>query len=104
MVALTACASRRPPPLPRVATDLPDRFLEVLLDAAGSETTAEPTGNLVCRTPIVDPRHGLHLELQRSTNGVGDYAVETGRYGVRAGELLRVDCATGRAIGIVSAR
>jgi hypothetical protein len=33
----------------------------------------------------------------------GDYAVEPpGRYGVGPGELLRLDCVSGRALGIVS--
>jgi hypothetical protein len=32
----------------------------------------------------------------------GDYAVNpAGRYGVRENQLLRVDCRTGQAIGIV---
>lgn len=50
---------------------------------------------------MIDPRDGTELRLVRSQAGRGDYAVPTGRYDVAAGELLRLDCRTGEAIGIV---
>lgn len=70
-----------------------------------------PSGAL-CRNPIRDPRDDTLLHLARSSYQPaegprlpagyrGDYRVDPGRYGVRAGELLRIDCITGRAIGIV---
>jgi hypothetical protein len=38
----------------------------------------------------------------RSQEGTrGDYEVPESRYGVGAGDLLRVDCTTNRGIGIV---
>jgi hypothetical protein len=50
---------------------------------------------------MVDPRTGLRLVLERSESGHGDYAVPAGRYGVEPGHLLRLDCATGKTLGIV---
>jgi hypothetical protein len=101
VLAAAACAGRLPPPLPRPLQDGPDHFLEIVYDAKGVETTAEPRGDGTCRSPLVDPRNGLHLTLERSSAGQGDYSVEAGRYGVRAGERVRIECATGRAVGIV---
>ena len=49
----------------------------------------------------LSPRHVI--ALQRSAAGRGDYAVEPGNYGVKAGERVRIECATGRAVGIVRA-
>ena len=98
-----ACGHRLPPPLPRPLVDGPDRFLVIVFDAQGVEKTEEPRGDGACRSPMVDPRTGLHLALQRSAAGRGDYAVEPGNYGVKAGERVRIECATGRAVGIVRA-
>ena len=60
-----------------------------------------------CRNPLVDPRNGRALNLVRSKDGLGDYSVlgsqyelETA-YGVDPRHLLRIDCATGKALGIV---
>ena len=50
---------------------------------------------------LVDPRNGNRLRLIRSLHGVGDYEVPPDAYGVRPGELLRVDSVTGTAAGIV---
>jgi hypothetical protein len=98
-LALAACAhggaSLLDDAAARPATDLPERFAsDALTPAAG----AEPA----CRNPLLDPRDGTRLVLVRSTAGTrGDYEAPAGRYGVGPGELLRVDCATGAAIGIV---
>jgi hypothetical protein len=50
---------------------------------------------------MIDPRDHTRLTLIRSAGGVGDYEAPPGRYGVQEGELLRLECATGRVIGIV---
>jgi hypothetical protein len=83
----------------RQAQDTPARF-----------TTADGTLPLPddgCRVTIIDPRDQTSLRLARSAQfGMshrGDYEVPVSRYGVQQGELLRVDCATGEAIGIVRA-
>lgn len=58
-----------------------------------------------CRSPMVDPRDQTQLRLVRSApfgnEHRGDYQVPEGRYGVREGELLRINCETGQVIGIV---
>ncbi|HTR20696.1 MAG TPA: hypothetical protein VMH88_07570 [Gemmatimonadales bacterium] len=83
----------------RGAYDLPIRFV--------TDTTVFPAGSSGCPVTWFDPRDHHALRLTQSgrddTGGYrGDYLVTpTGRYGVRAGELLRVDCANGRAVGIV---
>jgi hypothetical protein len=55
---------------------------------------------------MVDPRTRTLLTLRRSADGKGDYRVEpdTGdgkTYGIRSRQLVRIDCATGKALGIV---
>lgn len=82
----------------RTAGDVPGRFLVGL---SGSDAVAEPTPGDACRNPMVDPRDGTRLRLVRSSGTRGDYAVPAGRYGVGGGELLRLDCATGEAVGVV---
>jgi hypothetical protein len=62
---------------------------------------AAPASGSTCRNPGTDPRDGTRIVLVRSQGGRGDYAVPTGRYGVARDELLRVDCASGRPVGIV---
>jgi hypothetical protein len=54
-----------------------------------------------CYNPLIDPRDQTRLQLIRSEGGHGDYAVPPGRYGVEPAFLLRVNCSTGVAIGIV---
>jgi hypothetical protein len=74
----------------RLASDVPDFFrFERPLDPA------------YCLSPATDPSDGTRLTLERSRDGRGDYAVQPGRYGARADELLRISCATGRPIGLV---
>ncbi len=60
-----------------------------------------PLDREVCRSPAIDPRDDARLPLVRSRDGRGDYEVAGGRYGARPDELLRISCATGRAIGFV---
>lgn len=91
---------------PRAASGTPDYFLVGTIEPGGSLTDPQP--NAGCRNPMVDRRDGTRLTLVRSQSRdggeIGDYAVPEQHYGVRAGELLRLDCSTGRTIGIVPGR
>jgi hypothetical protein len=86
----------------RPARDVPERFV----------LAGEPVGAAVrhtlpgsgCRSPLVDPRDGSVMRLVHSGASVGDYEVPAGRYGVGPSERLRLDCNTGRVIGIVPQR
>lgn len=81
----------------RFAQDTPVHFVTVE-GAAGVANT--------CASPLIDPRDQTRLRLVRSgsvgESHRGDYAVEDGRYGVRPGELLRIDCGSGQPLGIVA--
>jgi hypothetical protein len=82
------------------ATDVPARF-QVLDAASGARRDVGP--GPACANPLVDPRDGTELRLDRSGDGQGDYAVASpARYGLAADELLRVDCRTGAPLGKVS--
>ena len=87
----------------RAAFDTPGRFLVGSVDPAGVLTQPQRDG--ACRNPMVDPRDGTRLRLVQSRRDgddqIGDYEPPEGRYGVRPGELLRLNCGTGEAIGIV---
>ncbi|HSN55915.1 MAG TPA: hypothetical protein VLT32_14680 [Candidatus Sulfomarinibacteraceae bacterium] len=83
----------------RPAADAPDRFL---VGSWESADTAEPSGDAACSSPMVDPRDGTRLRLVRSSDGEGDYEVPPGRYGVGPGESLRLDCRSGRPVGVVA--
>lgn len=76
------------------AIDTPEQFTDLF--------GALLPGDGVCLSPIVDPVTLVHISLIRSLPGVGDYEVRPGLYGAIASELLRVDCRTGRAMGLVS--
>jgi hypothetical protein len=80
----------------RPAQGAPERF--VLADSTA--ITGTP-GAALCHSPIVDPRTGARLTMERAYHGNGDYSVPAGSYGIGSGELLRVDCANGQPIGIV---
>lgn len=58
-------------------------------------------GNKVCRSPLTDPRTGAEITFLRASWPFADFEVPIGRYGVNSGELLRVNCKTGEAVGIV---
>jgi hypothetical protein len=105
--ALVACASGRGSMAGGIvaeAKDLPDHFMVSVSGLAQSE---EPKAGEGCRNPMVDPRNGTELNLMRSKDGIGDYQVlgeqysAGSRYGVDSRHYLRVDCATGKALGIV---
>lgn len=82
----------------READDAPDHFLVGL---PSSTETMEPSAGDGCRSPMVDPRDETRLTLVRSGSDLGDYEVPLGHYGIGRGELLRLECSTGRAIGVV---
>lgn len=48
-----------------------------------------------------DPRNNTEIKKVRAANGQADYKVPNGRYGVGTHQLLRLDCNTGRPLGIV---
>lgn len=108
MVAFAGCASGRSSmagPVVAEAKNLPDHFMVAATGIASSE---EPKPGEGCRNPMVDPRDGTPLHLVRSKDGKGDYQVldrdyelKTA-YGVDSQHLLRLDCATGKALGIVN--
>jgi hypothetical protein len=77
--------------------------LRAPIDPPDNFTTPDPSG-AACRSPMTDPRDGTTLRLVWSSGGLGEYEVPKGRYGVGADEVLRVDCASGKAIGIVKRR
>jgi len=83
-----------PDRIDRLATDTPEMFMR--------DNGAPIRGN-TCLTPLVDPRDNSRVELVRSIPVHGDYRVAAGKYGVSGNELLRIDCTTGRTVGIVRA-
>jgi len=91
------CATTAAPAVVGPAADTPDRFLVIEGDLSRPARASEG-----CRNPMVDPRDGTRLTLIRSASGQGDYSVPTGRYGVSDGALLRLNCATGEVVGVVS--
>jgi hypothetical protein len=93
------CASVGSPALRGAATDAPERFL--LLDAATGQASPIPA-DATCESPLVDPRDGTKLTMERASGGMGDYSATNGKYGLAEDELLRVDCSTGVATGRVS--
>jgi hypothetical protein len=78
------------------AIDVPTHFLIL---GRGNKTEEPAPGQ--CRSPMIDPRDGTRIVLVRSMEGRAYYRVPAGRYGVRPGELLLVECGTGRVIGVV---
>jgi hypothetical protein len=100
---LAACgqsSSGFPSPTPLSAgTDLPAQFEPPPGFARLSLTDTLP-GN-ACLSPMHDPRNNTEIRMVRAANGQADYKVPDGRYGVGAHQLLRLDCNTGRPLGIV---
>ena len=107
LLALSGCASSHGSiegPVVAQAKNLPDHFMVAVSGVAQKE---EPKPGEGCRNPMVDPRNGTALNLMRSKDGIGDYQVLgqqyelDSSYGVDPRHLLRIDCATGKALGIV---
>lgn len=104
-LALSGCGlggspSTVSPRVRRPATDTPERFNPPATHAY--ITPADTLPGSGCLSPLTDPRSGAKLVLHDSANGIGDYSTPPGAYDVRPGELLRVDCNTGKALGIVN--
>ena len=103
MIVAAGCGSapRRFPPdseiRPRAALPASFAVLE-----AGTPRPARPGEG--CRSPLFDAASGATLFLERSTGGRGDYSNLDGRLHLAAGELVRVECATGRTLGVVPVR
>lgn len=107
LIVLASCASGHNSmagPVVAEAKDLPDHFMVV---ASGFNQRNEPKPGEGCRNPMADPRDGTALTLVRSEGGTGDYQVLSRdyelktQYGVDSRHLLRLDCGTGKALGIV---
>lgn len=82
----------------RPATDVPDRFEPI--DRALRLTPGDTLAGRGCLSPLIDPRDGATIRFVRSAD-VGDYEAPSGRYGVGPEELLRIECNTGRVLGVV---
>ena len=76
----------------RPATDIPEAF-EPKSGASFDDTA--------CKSPLVDPRTGTEIIMVMAHDGIGDYRVPSGMYGVKSKELLRLECSTGKVLGIV---
>lgn len=101
LLLVAACASTSTFPLNagalRAAQDLPVHFVTEDGEAGVSDG---------CRSPLLDPRDQTRIRMLRSgavgSTHQGDYEVPEGRYGVGPGQLLRIECGTGQALGIVA--
>lgn len=76
----------------RQAENTPEKFI--------SANGLSLNGNS-CISPMIDPRDETQLIMVSSNNGMANYRVSPNKYGLKKGELLRVDCKTGVAVGIV---
>ena len=103
LLLLAACGQNNssfPSPTPvRAGTDLPAQF-EPPTGFARLTLTDTIAGN-ACLSPMHDPRNKTEIRMVRAANGQADYKVPDGRYGVGKHQLLRLDCNTGRPLGIV---
>jgi len=122
LAGVAACASagggtRQLQGTPRPLSALP-QSLRFVPDAAFHGSGASLYADR-CLTHLADPTSSVRLELVRSVAGdaraaaegagvtttrnpQGDFATDPSNpYGLRNGELLRVDCATGRPLGAV---
>jgi hypothetical protein len=77
----------------------PARF--VPLAAASLIAPADTIVGDGCLNPMADPVTGIQIILTRSESGLGDYLAPSGSYGLRDDQLLRLDCNTGRVLGVV---
>ena len=92
-ILLTGCGVSQNPytSAVRPARDAPDQF--------------NPAPSMVlddsCKSPMIDPRDGTELIMVSSQNGVGLYQVAEMKYGLSKGECLKLNCSTGKVLGIV---
>jgi|SRR5690606_21472841 len=54
-----------------------------------------------CQSRLIDPVGQVELILVQSLGEVGHYLAPPGKYGMAADELLRIECRTGKLIGVV---
>ena len=73
----------------------------VPLDSAKVIAPADTLIGDGCLSPLADPVTGIQIILIRSESGLGDYLAPSGSYGIRDGQLIRLDCNTGKVLGIV---
>lgn len=83
-----------PPPV-----TAPPRFAPT--SAADVIAPADTLSGSGCLNPMVDPVTGIQVILVRAESGLGDYEAPSGSYGLHDGQLLRLECNTGRVLGIV---
>ena len=83
----------------RPAEDVPNHFEPKNPDAR--IMPADTIAGSGCLSPMVDPRDGTEIGFLRSDQEYADYAVPGRMYGVGTGELLRLECNTGRVLGVV---
>ena len=77
----------------RLAKDTPDVF---------KPPTGMEFNESSCLSPLTDPRDGTTIILEKSYgNNLGDYEVPGRKYSVGNKELLRINCKTGKVIGVV---
>jgi hypothetical protein len=77
----------------------PPRFVPI--ESAAAITPMDTLAGGGCISPLADPVTGIQIVLIRSESGLGDYLAPSGSYGIRDGQLIRLDCDTGRVLGIV---
>ncbi len=83
----------------RAGTDLPAQFEPP--EGFGRLSPTDTISGGACLTPMRDPRDNSSIKMVRADNGQADYKVPDGHYGVGEHQLLRLDCNTGRPLGIV---
>lgn len=76
----------------RKATDTPAYFESPAVSVPGER---------ICKSPLTDPRDGTKISFLRASWPMADFEVPSGKYGVKSTELLRVNCETGEAVGVV---
>lgn len=104
LVQIFACGPNNSTGLPgatplRAGTDLPTQFEPPPGFARLSPTDTISGG--ACLSPMRDPSDDTSITMVRAANGQADYKVPDGHYGVGPHQLLRLDCNTGRPLGIV---
>jgi hypothetical protein len=77
----------------------PPRF--VPRDPTGVIAPADTLAGDGCLSPMRDPVTGVEIVLVRSESGLGDYDAPSGTYGMRDDQLIRLECNTGRVLGVV---
>ena len=54
-----------------------------------------------CKSPMIDPRDSTEIIMVSASNGQGTYSAPQGKYGLKKGEFLRLNCSSGKVIGVV---